>query len=318
MEVFILSSKKIKGTFPASIEDAMKSLLGPEPSTVIRESASLLFHQKQMFRRIITIFEFSGYPAGWDIDFFITTLLRRGHIAIGYTKAYGVIPMECTYYGLNIFNRPTNALVVSHDNRIGNLDLKLGSEAILIYMQNDYNGVMPLINMYASRLANIDASENVNLINAKVAYIFDCEDSDQAKTAQSIYDDISSGKPAVFTRRNSSALMNNDGGIRMTQNNVTQTYIVDKLQDARNGTESQFDSAIGINNSPVDKKERVNTLEVKSNNQRLIASVKDWHDNMTRTLDAANSLFDLTIKMEMPFYDELISDLEGGDESGID
>lgn len=258
------------------------------------------YYRNRLLRRLMSVFELENFPPSWDIEFFKKQLLLRGYLCVGETSAFGVIPMICTYHGLNVYNRPTKCTISNH--LIHDLTLTIGENCVLVHLQNNYQGVWEILNIYSEKLAAIDSGIEVNILNTKAAWIFDCDGKAQEETAKTIYDDITSGRPAVFARANNSSTLNSDGKVGITMLNVKNTYIADMLQDAKREVRYEFLSEIGINNANVDKKERVNTLEVMANDDELRNAIDDWKYNLEKQFEEINKMFGMNIKVVFPYY----------------
>lgn len=293
-----------------------EEVYGMKPTEVSGQfNARTNYYRERLLRRLMTIFELDGCPSEWDVEWFKKELLLRGYMCVGRTNAYGVIPAICTYHGLNVFNRPTKCTISNH--LINNLVLTIGTDCVLVHLQNNYQGVFNLLSIYAEKLATIDAGIEVNIMNTKAAWMFDCDGKAQEETAKKIYDDITHGRPAVFVRANNSSALNSDGKIGITMLNVKNTYIADMLQDAKREVRYEFLSEIGINNANVDKKERVNTLEVTANDDELQNAIRDWKENLEQQFKQINEMFGLSIKVSFPYYrDANGNELQRGAEHG--
>lgn len=278
-----------------------EELYGLQPIDVKGQyNARTWYYHERLLRRLMSVFELENVPDGWDVEWFKKNLLLRGYMCVGRTSAFGVIPMRCTYHGLNVYDRPTKCTISNH--LINNLTLKIGKDCVLVHLQNNYQGVWSLLNIYSEKLAAIDSGIEVNIMNTKAAWMFDCDGKAQEETAKKIYDDITSGRPAVFARANHTSTLNSDGKIGITMLNVKNTYIADLLQDAKREVRYEFLSELGINNANVDKKERVNTLEVSANDDELRNAIDDWKTNLEKQFDEINKMFALNIKVVFPYY----------------
>lgn len=278
-----------------------EEMYGVQPNDVKGQSnARTWYYHERLLRRLMSIFDLENVPDGWDVEWFKKNLLLRGYMCVGMTSAFGVIPMRCTYHGLNVYDRPTKCTISNH--LINNLTLKIGKDCVLVHLQNNYQGVWSLLNIYSEKLAAIDSGIEVNIMNTKAAWMFDCDGKAQEETAKKIYDDITSGRPAVFARANHTSTLNSDGKIGITMLNVKNTYIADLLQDAKRAVRYEFLSELGINNANVDKKERVNTLEVSANDDELKNAIDDWKTNLERQFDEINKMFGLSIRVVFPYY----------------
>ena len=292
--MFTLSSKN-------AAKDIYEELFGLAPTDVEGQfAARTLYYKDRLFRRILSIVKLENCPEDWDIEWFKKQLFLRGYMCIGETISFGVIPMYCTFAGLNVYDRPTECIISNH--KIHNLTLKIDKNCVLVHLQNNYQGVMQLLNIYAMKLASIDSGIDVNIMNTKAAWMFDCDGKAQEATAKQIYDDITKGRPAVFVRANNNSNLNSDGKIGITMLNVKNTYIADNLQDIKRQVMYEFLTEIGINNANVDKKERVNTLEVQANDDELRNSIEDWKENLETQFNKVNKMFGLNIKVSFPYY----------------
>lgn len=299
MGVYTLNKKN-------SANAVYKELFDLEPNDVKGQfNARTLYYKERLLRRVMSVIKIENCPEDWDDEWFKKHLLLTGYMCIGDTASYGVIPMRCTFHGINIYDRPTTCTISNH--KIHNLNLEIDKKCVLVHLQNNYQGVYPLINIYAQKLASIDAGIEVNIMNTKAAWMFDCDGKAQEETAKKIYDDITSGRPAVFARANTNGNLNSDGKIGITMLNVKNTYIADSLQDAKRQVMYEFLTEIGINNANVDKKERVNTLEVEANDDELKNSVDDWKENLEKQFAKVNKMFSLNIKVSFPYYRKEVS-----------
>lgn len=303
MGVYTLSKNDAKSVY--------KDLFGIKPTDVQGQfNARTWYYKDRLLRRVMSIFEFDNCPPSWDVEWFKKHLLKLGFMCVGRTSQFGVIPMRCTFSGINVYDRPTTCIISNH--MINNLELTIGEDCVLVHLQNNYQGIGAMLNIYSQKLAAIDSGIEVNILNTKAAWMFDCDGKAQEETAKKIYDDITSGRPAVFVRANNSSTLNGDGKIGITMINVKNTYIADMLQDAKREMRYEFLSEIGINNANVDKKERVNTLEVTANDDELRNAIDDWKRNLEMQVEQINEMFDLHIKVRFPYYREMQKGVSNG------
>jgi hypothetical protein len=72
--------------------------------------------------------------------------------------------------------------------------------------------------------------------------------------------------------------------------------VADDVQILKRKIVDEFLTEIGINNTNLDKRERLTDDEVNANDQEVIANIQHWIDNVNRGVKRANELFDLNIK----------------------
>lgn len=282
-------------------KDTIRELFGLHPKKVDGVFATnVLYWTEQLYRLIFGCFDFTGLPSGWDKDYMLDHLFKTGFFTITDT-AMGVLPLKCGFFGLNVFDRPSQVNIANH--LLGNLTRTIGKDCALIRLQYNYHGIDNLVQRTATLLSMCDSGISVNLMNSKVTFIGFAEDRAQATAMQKIYDMIAEGSPAVFVRR--SQIQKED----IVFNNVKQNFVADDIQLVQRKILDHFLTSIGINNANTDKRERLISDEVKSNSVEVEACAEHWLDTVNKSLDVANAMFDLSVKfIRREFTKQLLED----------
>lgn len=160
-----------------------------------------------------------------------------------------------------------------------------------------FESTMPIIKHYAQQLANCDGSLDVSLINSRMAVVFKAHNEAEATSAKMIYDQITSGKPAIFTVKSI-----NDDGDWIVPLNVKNTYIGNDLLLTKQTIMNEFLTTIGINNANTDKRERLNSDEVNANNIQIQCHLMEWLDNIKACLVKINRLFGYNIECNLKSF----------------
>lgn len=266
-------------------------------------NTSALYYREYLLKKIFAIFEFS-LPDTWDSDYFQTHLFIDGYIAVTDTDA-GILPLQCSYSGINVFGHPTDIIIANPV--LGSFDRKIGVDGVLIKLQFNYLGIMALLNRYSALLAMCDSALSVNLMNSKVTFIGMAENKAQAETMKKMYDEISMGNPAVFVK--GSAIGN---GESFYFNHAKENYIAKEIQDTKRSLINEFLTEIGINNANINKRERLNLDEVNSNDEEIRANVQHWYDNIRTGFDEVNAMFpDINVSVKIRDYTKIIEREEG-------
>ena len=292
---------------PTFIGDAMnfyemeKMLLKRERNTesgLLSFSSLFNFYRNKCYRMLFGAFDFTGIPESWDFDYFLVNLFSYGYVGICDTPI-GVIPLRCGLTGINAFDHPTTAIFANAV--LGNFERSLFSEnpadaCALIRIQYDYHGVNHLIEKYSSQLAEIDNSISVNLRNSKVAQVFFADSKQQAATLQKLYRDIDSGRPVVTIKNDNLT----PEGIYF--NHVRETYIASDLQLLKADIINDFLTDIGLNNTNMQKRERLIVDEVNANNEEIQSNVEHWLKTITKGFERANQVFNLELAVKLRKY----------------
>ena len=273
-------------------------------------NTSYFYYYDKLMKMIYTIFKFDNVPTYWNMPYFKEKLFNRGVLAVVDTSA-GVLPLECSYDGINIWGMPVYFNI--NNVVLGNLKGKIGEDGELIYfsvVENTYKSMVQLVDRYASLLANIDGSLNTTLINSRMAQVFEASSNSQLKVMEKVYDQISNGKPAVFVRKNGEEPFEH-----AIFNNVKNTYIGNDLIITKQSIFNEFKSEIGINNSNTQKKERLITSEVENNKEELNSNIYEWYYNLSDCISKVNAMFNLNISVS---FNENVVNVKGETKEVID
>ena len=261
-------------------------------------NTSAAYYRDWLLKKILSRFEFSGLSSYWDLDYFLETLFLDGKICITDTSA-GVLPLRCGTTGVGIFEQPTKCIIANPV--LGNFERTIDVDCALIKLQYNYHGCGWMINRYSTMLAMCDSGVAVNLMNSKAAFVFKASSKAQAETMKKMYDNITMGQPAVFVGENGALNSENVYNIPVKQN-----FVADDIQLLKRKIINEFLTDIGINNTNLDKRERLTDDEVNANNDEVLANIQHWFDNISDGIDRANKLFNLNMSVK-------IRDFNGGD-----
>ena len=279
---------------------------GLSPSTVHCKNTGLVnYYTRYLIQKVISVFEFSGIPEEWALNYFQYVLICRGYIGIIDTARYGIIPQECGLSGFDVFYQP-NRITVANP-LLDFKEMKIGTQCEVIKMQPDYGGILDLVGTYADLMALTSESIVANLINSKMAYVFGAEDKASAESLKKLYDQIASGEPAAFADKK---LFNEDGSpswVLFTQN-LSQNYIGSKLLEDLAKIDSRFNTDIGIPNVNIAKASGVTDSEVRSNNVDTQSKCKIWLETIQNGLDKVSRMFGLNITAALRFEEEEVMD----------
>lgn len=282
----------------------LKEAYGEIPQEVNAQDATTTVYYKQLLINAIKSNFVVQCPDWWSVDYMLDLLILGGHFYVS-NSAAGILPFFGNSHGINVFDRPPHSTLVN--SILGTMDRVLtgttefaSPNAAVVYLYDDreYRSMIPLINRYSQRLANIDASIDINLLNTRTAFMFNCEDSKQSAEAKAVYDKIARGEPAVFTKVKKPLDDPRDSGIDITILPVKENYIVDKLIDARYYILSQFYTEIGINSTPYEKKERQVVDEVNSNVGQQRCNIAYMQRNLERCSENVRKMFNIDFNIE--------------------
>lgn len=275
----------------SNFNEYVKRVARTKPSDVEGlNNSSYIYYYNKLSKMIYSIFKFT-LPKDWNKNYFLSTLYQYGLLMVVDTTI-GIVPLMSGYSGVNVYGYPTDFNI--NNVVLGNLKGKIGVEGYPIYFSIDgvpngvyrYETMQPLISKYATLLAECDGSLQTTLINSRVAQVFEASSNAQMKTMEKIYDKISTGKPAVFIRKNSEEPFEHT-----LFNNVKQTYIGNELITTKQSIVNEFKSEIGFKAVNGAKKERLVSGEAEYNSSERYGNIYYWYENLDKCFEDIRNSF---------------------------
>lgn len=286
------------------------------PSTVhCRNTGLVNYYIRYLVQKVISVFEFSGIPETWALNYLQYCLVCFGYVAVLDTAEYGIIPQECGLGGFDVFYQPAFA-TIANPLLPGLERPRIGEGCEIIKLQPDYGGAMDLIATYADLMALCLETAGVNLLNSKLSYVFAAGSKTQSESFKKMYDKIASGEPAVFVDK---TLFNEDGSRNWDVffQNMKQNYVASDILDDMKTLEDQFNTAIGIPNANTQKRERLIVDEVNANNADTESKVLLWLDTMKRDIAKVNAHYGLSLDVKYRFAEPQVTILTRNGEEAI-
>lgn len=265
------------------------------PSTVHCKNTGLVnYFSKRLFEKIVSCYKFT-LPENWPQNFFKTVLFGRGFIGVFNTERYGVVALNCQPYGFNLYYQPLEMIVANP--LLGSVRKRIDIDSVLIRLKDDYQGIMPLVSLYADMMALTVEAVGINLLNTKLSYVFAAENKAQAETFKKLYDRMASGEPASVIDKK---LFREDGTPAwvMFQQDIGANYITDRLLTDLKRIEDDFCTAAGIPNANTQKRERMIIDEVNANNDDTESLPRLILANVREGFKKAAAMFDISAEVE--------------------
>lgn len=299
-----LSSDRFLDNFPKKVEGL--------------NNISYFYYREVLLTKFYSVIRPVNFPIYWDIDYVYDCLFNEGYLCITDTKA-DVLPLKCGIGGVNLFNKPTTCFIANPI--LGTFNRTIDDNCVLLYFWNlygEYRNINNLITRYATKLANIDGSIDISLINSRVAHVFEADSEGMKRTIEKIYDDVSSGQPAIVMKKGQKSTFN-EKTMQRDFLNVKNTFIGNDLMTMKRSIMNEFLTEIGIQNANTDKRERLNGDEVNSNNQETDALIDVWLETLNKCCDKVNDMFNLDIHFKLNEKYKRISnvDIKEGGKNGV-
>lgn len=286
---------------PFNIGATVEAAVNPSAAHITGTKTAQYF-RRYLSQKLMSIFKWE-LPENWSKRYFLYAL-QCAPVAVFNTERFGVIPNTCTLSGLNVFYQPSTAIVANP--LLPNLpELKIGENCVIFTPTMDYGGLDDLIEFYADQMALVTESFCCNINNSKLSYVFAAEDKAIAQSFKKAMDLILSGEPYVVADKK---LFDTSGELRvkMLEQNVRQNYIGTELFEMLKNIENQFATEIGIPNSNTQKRERLITDEVNSNNVETSIRSELWLENLKESCSEVKRIFNVDVSVNWRYEPEVV------------
>lgn len=229
-------------------------------------------------------FEWTGLPEGMEERFIERLLFSRGKAIFFRDPLMSYMVLECDHTGeVNVYGEPTRYIAHGY-----NYSRTFPADQCVIIENNKLRTPTEgFILFYANKLTEAERTMDVNIKSNKTPVVFACDDKD-VLTFKQIFSQVDGNVPAIFADKNLSL-----DSVKAFLTGVQ--FLGNDLMDYKHSVENELLTFLGVNNSPVDKKERLITDEANSNNQ-LIESFCDLQlEARQRACEAINRMYGLSI-----------------------
>lgn len=290
-----------------------------------------MYHANYLMHKIFACFDLDlkEEVTKWPKNFFRFNTLIIGCMAGFKIKGNNWIIAPFTVLHRDIYYNPKIikiALVnygwyegeVTLDNEFLVKEFEVGKDAVIFKAFDNYQGFADLIFNTSTTLANIDKAINIAIQNNNVNFLAVASSEPEADNIKAAYQKASDGEPLVVVDKD---MLPEEGSKLMTTfADSFPAQMLDKLYAARRTTLNNFLTEIGINNANVDKKERLNSMEVNSNSEEVAANVTLVYDNLKKSFEEFTKLSKIEISIDLHFNyedkDIVVNDIlsTGGEE----
>ena len=214
---------------------------------------------------------------------------------------------------LNVYNLPTKVIAWS----IG-YNKEYAFDDVVYIMNNELQ--MPTadtIQLFAYRLYETERTIDTNLIAQKTPVLIE-GDTKTILTLKNVYMQYSGNTPFIFGNKQF------DISNKLNVLKTDAPYLIDKLENHKHEIWNEAMTYLGIDNANTDKKERLITDEVESNNELINYYLNCFYKTRKKACDEINSKYglDVSIKLNKDVLDLLnanennIINYEEGEEDG--
>lgn len=253
-------------------------------------------HYYQYFKNLaINMFQWSGLPDTIDPRFLELSLFERGMALFFEDPVIGYLALNCTIGGnLNVYNIPIERVAFANN---GYYLPRTADDSVLIFDNFLHSTKHMDVDYFARKLYNIDRTIDVNLNAQKTPVIVTCPE-EKKLTFLNMYKDIDGNEPVIYGYDS----LFDDSEIKVLKTDAP--YVADKLLVDRAKIWNDAMTFLGVDNANTEKRERMVTSEVDSNNGQTALSREIGLNARRQACEEINRMFGLNVSVD---YNENVS-----------
>ena len=247
----------------------------------------------------LCVFEYHNVPDTIDIRYLEKTLITKGCAAWFRDDVTGaLLALQGVTQGqFDVYGNPRIRQAVGYNGYTRTV-----SDSDSVLMWNNYQRVpsYPVLLNYARQIADIERIIEVNVSGQKTPKIIQCS-KDQFLSFKNIEMKTEGNQKYIF-------IDNELNPNLLKVLDMTVPYVADKLYDIKNLLIAECLSYIGIPANAIEKKERINLLELELSNANTDAQRYTRLISRQEALAAINQMFETNISVEFRFKGDLMND----------
>ena len=243
---------------------------------------------KKYMNYALDVFRWENLPEGIESRYIERYLYEYGECFFYKNKAMGLVclPVFDTAQ-MNIYGDYDKGMIMSTNGLINEMvDYK--KDGVRIWNNDLREPTRGYIVDYSEKMTQTELAIKMNVHQQKFPYFIACNKKNELSW-KAMYQKISLGEPAVF---HSDALNLDSLQVMPTQ----APYVADKLNQYRFELEREILTFLGINNN-FEKKERLVTDEVNSNNEFIQRNIQIQFKHRQEACEKINAMFGLNVKV---------------------
>ena len=245
-------------------------------------------YYERLMELAVSMFEWENVPDTIDPRFLELALFSDGHAVFFKDEVMGYLSLRCMIGGpFTVYNIPKYRQAYAVNGYNNQLD---ETNSVIIWNNMVRTNTLPLVELYARRLWDLDRAIDVNAKAQKTPVLITCTEK-QKLTMKNLYMAYEGNEPFIFGDEDKVA----PNSIKVLQTGAP--FVCDKLQQLKTQLWNEILTALGITNVSYQKKERMITDEVVRSQGGTIASRYSRLNARRQAADEINKMYGLNIKV---------------------
>lgn len=259
------------------------------PSTIHTSNNRLFaFFAKYLFNTLMGVYKIS-VPKTWDKNFTLSVMMSCGFMCVFKTSKFGVIALNATLSGYNVFYRPSECMIANPliDTTT---PLVIGKNCEVMQLTPNFESPLDLVLYFADQMAIAAETAMVNTYGSALGYVFASDNKNMAESYKLLVDTVLAGNVAAVVDKN---LFDDDGHLRMEMfnNDLKNSFIAPQIAEIMRTWEQMFCREIGIPTANEQKRSRMVVDEVNVNNVETSTKAELWLETWQESIERVKDMF---------------------------
>ena len=237
----------------------------------------------------LNMFTWENLPETMDSRYIENALYENGLCLVNDDKDLGLISVPCSYGANMNINGESTEVITSGYNYVKTVKYINNDNCVLIRNNDLAKATRDYIANYAERMLEVEMCIRANINQQKFPWFINATEKTK-KSLQLIFDKVENFEPFILANRE---IM---GEAPLEVLTMSTPYVADKLNSYKYELEREILSFLSLNNN-FEKKERLLTDEVNSNNDFIHTNAMLMYKVRLQACEQINKKFGLNVRV---------------------
>lgn len=238
----------------------------------------------------LNMFTWENLPQTMNSRYIENALYENGLCLVNNDTNMGLISVPCNYGADMNINGESTEVITSGYNYIKNINYINNKECVLIRNNDLAKATRDYIANYAERMLEVEMCIRANINQQKFPWFINATEKTK-KSLEIIFEKVENFEPYILANREIGL-----GENALEVLTMPTPYVADKLNEYKYELEREILTFLSLNNN-FEKKERLLTDEINSNNDFISTNAMLMYKNRLQACKEINKKFGLNVKV---------------------